>query len=312
MTYSIHLPEITMEESDGTTATFVIEPLHTGFGITLGNSLRRVLLSALSGAAITAFKIEEANHEFSTIEGVKEDLIEIMLNLKQVRFRVYSDQPQTLRISKKGKGVITASDIETNADVEVVNIDQHVATLDNKQAKLDIELRVEKGRGYVTADERKNDESEVGYIGIDSLFSPIKRVRYKVEHTRVGQITNLDKLLVEVTTDGTITPEDAVKQAGAILVEQFNVIAGGEAVSELTPAETETDTVDPDQEPNELDFSVEDLSLSPRTTNALVNNEIKSVRELLNMSDNELKNLKGFGAKAYQEVTQKLKELELR
>lgn len=308
MIHPIHLPEVSVKEADSNQATFVLEPLHTGFGVTLGNSLRRVLLSSLSGAAITGFKVEGAKHEFSTLEGVKEDLIEVMLNLKQVRFRVFSNEPQTLILNKKGKGKLTAGDIETNADVEVINPDQHIATLDNAKAKLSMELRVEKGRGYHSVDERKNGEDEIGLIAVDALYSPVTRVRYKVEHTRVGQVTNLDRLVLDLETDGSVSPEDALQQAANILVEQFGVVSGNTTIP--TAAESKESVAA--GEPAELDFSVEDLTLSPRTTNALVNNEISTVRQLLELSDGELKSLKGFGAKAYQEVVDKLKELELR
>ncbi|MEX0931978.1 MAG: DNA-directed RNA polymerase subunit alpha [Candidatus Saccharimonadales bacterium] len=310
MIHPIHLPEINVRESEGDSATFVLEPLHTGFGVTLGNSLRRVLLSSLAGAAITGFKVDGAKHEYSTLEGVKEDLVEIMLNLKQVRFRVFSDEQQTLTLKKKGQGAVTAKDIATNADVEIVNPDLHIATLDNAKAELNIELKVEKGRGYQTVDQRTDKNGEIGLIAIDALFSPIKKVRYKVENTRVGQITNLDKLVIDVETDGSVAPEDALQQAANILVDQFGVVGGN--TTSLSLQSKPEEVASEDGEPAEIDFSVEDLTLSPRTTNALVNNDINTVRQLIDLSDSELKSLKGFGAKAYQEVIDKLKELELR
>ncbi|MBI4101025.1 DNA-directed RNA polymerase subunit alpha [Candidatus Microgenomates bacterium] len=306
---TMHVPEITTTKDDGTNATFVVEPLHRGFGVTLGNSLRRVLMSSLDGAAVTAFKIEDISHEFSTLPGVKEDVVQITLNLKQLRFRLFSDEPQTVEVSKKGKGPLTGADIKTTADIEVVNPQQLIATLDNPKSSLNMFLRVEKGRGYSPVEERKAEELEVGMIAIDALFSPTKRVRYKVERTRVGQVTDLDKLTIDVATDGSMTPTDALQQGAAILVEQFAVVSGEKRYSLPGVAEGEAQEAD---EPAELNFGVEDLNLSPRTTNALMNNNITTVRDLIGLSDSELKNLKGFGAKAYQEVIGKLKELELR
>lgn len=309
MANAMHVPQITTQDENGSAATFAIEPLYRGFGITLGNSLRRVLLSSLEGAAITAFKVEGVSHEFSTLEGVKEDLVQVTLNLKQVRFKVFSDQPQTIELVKKGKGVVKAGDIAKTADVEVVNPDQHIATLDSPKASLSISLRVEKGRGYVPLEER-GEEPEVGMIAVDALFSPVKRVRYKVENTRVGQVTDLDKLTIDLETDGSITPSDAMSQAASILANQFATISGEQPAAAAAAGETEA-PVDAN-EPAELNFGIEDLNLSPRTTNALSNNKITTVRELLQVSDGELRELKGFGAKAYHEVVDKLKELELR
>ncbi len=306
---ALHLPEVTTVEDDGVNASFVLEPLYRGFGVTLGNAMRRVLMSSLEGAAITAFKVEGASHEFSSLAGVTEDIVEITLNLKRLRFRVFSDEPQVLELTKKGKGVVKAGDIKTNASVEVVNPDAPIARIDNDKATLKMQLRIEKGRGYHPVEDRHGEELEVGMIAIDALFSPVQRVRYNVTPTRVGQVTGLDKLTLEVTTDVAITPTEALQQAAAILVEQLSVIAGDARTSSNAPSASVTAA---DEEPDELNFSVEDLNLSPRTTNALINNSIMTVRELIQLSDSELKRLKGFGAKAYQEVADKLKELELR
>lgn len=302
--HGIHIPDTKATNETPTSATFTVEPLQRGYGVTLGNSLRRVLLSSLSGAAATAFSIEGASHEFTTIDGVKEDVLQITLNLKQLNFRVYSDEPQMLKISKKGKGPVTAADITANSEVEVVNQDQHIATLDNDKTKLDMTIQVEKGRGYTTVDERQA-QLPVGMIGLDAMYSPIERVRYKVENTRVGQVTDLDKLIIDIETDGTIAPKDALEQASSILVQQFEVLAGSELTSQAQADEDEP--VD-----EELAIGLDDLELSSRTTNALQKNEINTVGELAKLDDNELKNLKGFGAKAYEEVTAKLKELELK
>ncbi len=305
MLHPIALPELKLAHEEGNKATFAVEPLYPGYGMTLGNSLRRVILSSLGGAAVTAVKIEGVSHEFSTIEGVKEDVVEIILNLKKLRLRVFSDEPTTLTLTATGKGVVTAASIKANSEVEVVNPEQAIATLDNAKVKLTMELRVEKGRGYVPVEQREGEKLEVGMIAVDALYSPVQRVRYTVENTRVGQMTDLDRLMMEVETDGTITPREAVRQAAEILVEHFRVMAdqpSGSSAATTTEAAADGDV-------NKL--SVEELNLSPRTTNALVNNDIKSVRDLVKLSDQELRELKGFGAKAYDEVTDKLAELGL-
>jgi DNA-directed RNA polymerase subunit alpha len=299
--YAIHLPEISKSDENATQGTFVVEPLHRGYGVTLGNSMRRVLLSSLAGGAVTAFSVEGASHEFTSLEGVKEDVVQITLNLKRLRFRVYNDEPQTVTLKKKGKGEVTGADISGSADVEVANPDQVIATLDNDKTELNMTLQVEKGRGYVPVDER-HEQLPVGMIAIDALFSPVDRVRYKVENTRVGQITDLDRLSLDIITDGTITPSQAMQQAADILVNQFSVLAGTEGSGALEHSWEDGD---------ELAVSIEDLQLSSRTTNALQKNEITTVKDLVQLNESELKGLQGFGDKAYEEVTSKLKELEL-
>ncbi len=314
MSKLIHTPGVIKVDDHGkTSATFTIEPLHTGYGMTLGNSLRRVLLSSIAGAAVTNFKVEGATHEFTTLPHVKEDVVDIMLNLKNVRFKVFSDEPQTLRINKKGKGPVKASDIEKSADVEIVNPSQLIATLDDDKGKFVADLTVEVGRGYRPVDEtssRKNADM----IMLDAIFSPVTRVRYRVENTRVGQMTDLDKLLITVDTDGSITPSDAFEEAAAILVNQYTALAGQTRVEAGTLNNAGDDTVaasNEQDEPPELMTSIEDLNLSARTTNALVNNDIHTLKDLFSLSDSELRELKGFGNKALDEVKDKLAELEL-
>ncbi len=303
MLHPIQLPELKAIHEDGNKATFAIEPLYPGYGMTLGNSLRRVILSSLGGAAVTAVKIDSASHEFSTIEGVKEDVVEIILNLKKLRLRVFSDEPQFLMLTASGKGQVTAASIKATSDVEIVNPDQVIATLDNAKVKLGMEIKVEKGRGYVPVENREGEKLEVGMIAVDALYSPVQRVRYSVENTRVGQMTDLDRLVMEVETDGTITPHEAIAQASEILVEHFQVVAGNSVAGTSSAAhETGADT-------GAAKINVEEINLSPRTTNALVNNDIKSVKDLLKLSDTELRELKGFGAKAYDEVKDKIAEL---
>lgn len=305
MLYDIQLPSLKTIKEDGDRASFAIEPLYSGYGMTLGNSLRRVILSSLGGAAVTAVKIDNVAHEFSTINGIKEDVVEIILNLKKLRFKVYSDEPQFLVLTKKGKGSVTAADIKTNSDIEIVNKDLHIATIDNDKAQIGMEIKVEKGRGYIPVESREHEKLEVGMIAIDALYSPVKRVRYNVENTRVGQATDLDRLVIEVETDGSISPVDAVTQAAEILVSHFSVVAG-----QTAPAiSVDSEDVEDSNESNAAKIMIEEVNFSPRTTNALMNNDIRTMKDLLRLSDTELKELKGFGAKAYDEVREKIAEL---
>lgn len=318
MSNTIHTPGLVkVDEHSKSSATFSIEPLHSGYGMTLGNSLRRVLLSSIAGAAVTAFKIEGATHEFTSIKGVKEDVVDIMLNLKGIRFRVYGDEPQTLTISKSGKGTVTAKDIKTNADVEVVNPEHVIATIDDAKGKLVADLQVQVGRGYRTIEEAAAKKT-ADMIAVDSIFSPVLRVRYKVENTRVGQATDLDKLLISIDTDGSITPQDAFEEAAAILINQYTALAGKTRVEASDPLTAENANGGSEfggdmmgYEPTALNTSIEDLNLSARTTNALINNDIHTIRDLFALNDAELRDLKGFGSKALDEVKEKLAELEL-
>ncbi len=312
MSKQIHTPTLSkVDDHTTTSSTFVIEPLHTGYGMTLGNSIRRVLLSSIAGAAITAFKIEGATHEFTTVKGVKEDVVDIMLNLKGVRFRVYSQEPQTLRIVKKGKGVVTAKDIQLNADVEVVNPGHVIATVDDDKTTFTMDLVVETGRGYRSIDESAAKKAS-DMIALDAIFSPVLRVRYKVENTRVGQTTDLDKLLLTVETDGSITPRDAFEEANAILVNQYTALAGQTRVEAPAPLiDSAAKTGESGDEAPALMTPIEDLNLSARTTNALINNEIHTLKDLFSLGDAELRDLKGFGSKALDEVKEKMAELEL-
>jgi DNA-directed RNA polymerase subunit alpha len=314
MSKMIHTPSlVNVDDHSATSATFTVEPLHSGYGMTLGNSLRRVLLSSIAGASVTSFRIEGATHEFTTIPGVKEDVVDIMLNLKGIRFRVFGDEPQTIRLTKKGKGTITAKDIATNADVEVVNPSHVIATIDDDKVNFVMDLVVEAGRGYRTIEEGAVKKAS-DMIALDAIFTPVLRVRYKVENTRVGQVTDLDKLLITIDTDGSITPRDAFEEAAAILVNQYSALAGQTRVEMAPRTEAVTaglaDSMDSD-EPAELMTPIEDLNLSARTTNALVNNDIHTLKDLFSLSDAELRDLKGFGSKALDEVKEKMSELEL-
>lgn len=295
-----------VEEHSSTSATFIIEPLHAGYGNTLGNSLRRVLLSSIHGGAIVAFRVEGASHEFTTIKGIKEDVVDIMLNLKNVRLKVHTDEPIELRLEKKGAGPVTAADIKTTADVEVVNPDQVIATIDDPKVQIIMDLVADSGRGYRTIEDASQGRLHSDMIALDAVFSPVLRVRYKVDGTRVGRDTNLDKLLLTIETNGAISPKDAFEEASAILVNQYTALSGSTTV-EAAPAPGTPN----EEESNELNKPIEELDLSARTANALVNNDIRTVHDLVTLSEQELRELKGFGSKALDEVKDKLAELEL-
>ena len=307
MTKVIHNPALSnIEEISTNVATFDIEPLHAGYGNTLGNSLRRVLLSSIEGAAVVAFRIDGASHEFTTVPGIKEDVIDIMMNVKNIRLKSFSDKPVELRLEKKGAGVVTAGDIKTTADVEVVNPDQVICTIDDAKKTVIIDFVIDSGRGYQTIEDSSTKRLHSDMIAVDAIFTPVLRVRYKVDNTRVGQETNLDKLSVTVETDGSLTPREAFEQAAAILVNQYTALAGSTIVA-AAPALG----ADKDSEMNELNTPIEELNLTARTANALVNNDIRTVHDLVTLSEQDLRELKGFGSKALDEVKDKLAELEL-
>lgn len=304
MAKAIYNPALaSVDDISATSATFLIEPMHAGYGNTLGNSMRRVLLSSIRGGAIVAFRIEGATHEFTTVEGVKEDVVDIMLNLKGVRLRVHTDEPVELRLEKTG-GVITAGDIQANGEVEVVNPDHIIATIDDPNKTVIMDLVAEAGRGYQTIEESSVNRLHSDMIALDAIFTPVLRVRYKVDSTRVGDETNLEKLALTVETDGTLTPREAFEEAAAILVSQYSALAGSTVVTGA-PALGNDESDD-----SELDMSIEELNLSARTTNALINNEIRTIRDLVTLTEQDLRELKGFGSKALDEVRDKMAELE--
>jgi len=306
MSQAIHNPTLaSVDEHSATSASFVIEPLHTGYGMTLGNSLRRVLLSSIRGATITSFRIEGATHEFTTIPGVVEDVVDIMLNVKAIRFRCAVDEPVEVTLEKKGAGAVTARDIKLTADVEIVNPDAVICTIDDPKASIRIHFVVESGRGYRTLEESSTKRIHSDMIALDAFFSPVQRVRYKVETTRVGQATNLDKLILTVDTDGSIDPKDAFEEAAAILVNQYTALAGSTHV-EAAPSLIGGD----DEASNKLMMPIEEMNLSARTTNALINNEIRTINDLVTLSETDLRELKGFGSKALDEVKEALAGME--
>ncbi len=306
MSQAIHNPSLAqIEDHSASSATFVVEPLHTGYGMTLGNSLRRVLLSSIEGAAIVAFRVEGATHEFTTIKGVKEDVVDIMINLKNVRVRAHNDRPVELRLEKKGAGAVTAADIKLSDDIEVINPDAVICTIDDPKASVVIDLVIETGRGYRTIEDSGKSRMHSDMIALDAIFSPVLRVRYKVENTRVGQSTDLDKLLLTIDTDGSMSPREAFEEAAAILINQYTALAGSTRVESAPAPGSREESANA-----ELMTPIEDLNLTARTTNALINNDIRTINDLVTLSETDLRELKGFGSKALDEVKEKLAEME--
>ena len=301
----VQRPEIEEEAVVGDRSRFVVAPLEPGFGYTLGNTLRRTLLSRIPGAAITSVRIEGVQHEFATVPGVVEDVVDIILNLKGVVLRIEVDEPQTLYLSAKGKGDVTAGDIKASADVEVVNGDHHIASL-SSSGKLEIEMTCERGVGYRSAD-RNNKGDGIGVIPIDSIFSPVRKVAYTVGSTQVGQMTNFDRLVLDVRTDGSVTPRESISSAGKTLGELMGLFADfGEGVGlELGDIVT-AESTSPD-----LDLPIEALDLSERPRNCLRRAQIQTVGELVEQTADELLNITNFGQKSLEEVTAKLDELGL-
>lgn len=304
----IILPEIKTVKEDGNVGVFSIEPLYPGYGMTVGNSLRRVMLSSLPGAAVTSIKIKGASHEFATIPGVKEDVLAIVLNLKQLRVAIHQGDRHTLTLKVKGSKEVKASDIKTNADTEISNKDLYLFTITSDKTEVEMDIEVEIGRGYITSEERK-DKRSIGEIAVDSLFAPVQKVSYMVENTRVGQATNFDKITMQITTDGSIAPKDAMIESAKILVEQFSLIAGEREPTKIKSTKT-SGMPKKDEKVDEL--SVEEVDFSTRTINALIKNNIKTMGQLAKYSSDEVGSLRGMGAKAQEEIEEKLKELGLR
>lgn len=292
--------KVTTEDENGNYAKVIIEPLDAGFGHTLGNSIRRVLLTSLEGAAITSIKIEGVSHQFSAITGISEDVLQIILNIKQVRVRVHSDKPVKLFIKASGKKDVTAGDIQVLGEGEVVNPDQIIATLTTPTSKLNMEMTANRGKGYSKAEERKNGEVDV--ISIDALYSPIVAVNYTVDQTRVGRRTDFDKLIMEITTDGTLTPKEAVEESAKILVNSFKQIV--EPVAEVAE-EVFSDTSVSDEV---LKMTVDELDLPVRITNALRAIDVNTVEQLVNVSRSQLLKAKNLGSKSLGLVSEKLSE----
>jgi DNA-directed RNA polymerase subunit alpha len=292
---------------NGSYGKFVVEPLERGYGTTLGNSLRRILLSSLPGAAATSVKIEGVLHEFSTIPGVVEDTTEIILNLKRLSLKIHSDEEKTLTIDATGPAVVTAADIRVDSDVDVLNPDLHIATLADG-AKLFMEITANRGRGYVPADRNKKEDMEIGIIPIDSIYTPIERVNYTVENTRVGQVTNYDKLTLEVWTDGSIRPDEAVSLGAKILTEHLMLFVG------LTDKVRDTEIMiekEDDKKEKVLEMTIEELELSVRSYNCLKRAGINTVQELCSKTEEEMMKVRNLGRKSLEEVQEKLEDLGL-
>jgi len=285
---------------------FTCEPLERGYGITLGNSLRRVLLSSLQGSAVTFVRIEGALHEFTTIEGVVEDVTDVILNIKALRLRMTDANPRTLTINKQGEGAVKASDIEAPTGVEVLDPDQHIATL-SKEGQLKLEMTVAMGRGYATADQNKSESTPIGIIPIDSLFSPVQKVNYRVTNARVGQRTDYDRLILEVWTDASVKPDDAVAFAAKILKEQLSIFINREEIEEAAPAEPSEE----DKLNEYLWRSVDELELSVRSANCLQNANIHYIGDLVQKTEAEMLKTKNFGRKSLKEIKEILAQMGL-
>lgn len=298
--------ECTEMAEDNKFGRFVIEPLERGFGHTLGNSLRRVLLNSLPGAAVTSVNIDGVAHEFSTIPGVKEDVTEIILNFKQLSLKLYAEQVKTLEIDAVGPCDVTGADIRVDDEVEIINPEQHIATL-GEGAKLHIQLTVDKGRGYVSSDKNKNSQMPIGVIPIDSIYTPIRKVNYIVQDTRVGQITDYDKLTMEIWTDGSIKPDEAMALSARILTEQLSLFTGLSAqampISMKEPEDNKSEKA--------LEMTIEDLDLSVRAYNCLKRAGINTVQELTQRNEDEMMKVRNLGKKSLEEVEQKLQALGL-
>lgn len=305
----IEKPKIETVElnEDAKYGKFVIEPLECGYGTTLGNSLRRILLSSLPGAAVTAIQIDGVLHEFSTVEGVVEDVTTIILNLKKLALKIYSEEEKTLEIDVQGEGIVTAADITHDSDVEILNPDLHIATL-AKDAHFRVRLTAKRGRGYTPADANKSEDQPIGVIPIDSIYTPVSRVTYQVEKTRVGQVANYDKLTLDVWTDGSIGPKEAISLGAKILTEHLNIFVG--LTDEAQNAEIMVEKEE-DQKEKVLEMTIEELDLSVRSYNCLKRAGINTVQELANKTEEDMMKVRNLGRKSLEEVKHKLEELGL-
>lgn len=305
----IEKPRIDTEKltEDGKYGRFVVEPLERGFGNTLGNSLRRVLLSSLEGCAVTSIKIDGVLHEFSTIPGVKEDVTEIVLNMKSVVAKLYETSPKVVEISAQGPCVVTAGDIKCDSEVEILNPEQHIATL-GEDAKLNMEITIDKGRGYIPAERNKliSGNNVIGVLPIDSIYTPILKVNYTVDNTRVGQITDYDKLTLDVWTNGVINAQEAVSLAAKVLTEHLNLFVN--LSDKASSAEVMVEKDDKGKE-KILEMTIEDLDLSVRSFNCLKRAGINTVEDLINKSEEDMMKVRNLGRKSLEEVIQKLNSL---
>lgn len=326
----ITLPEKpVIVKQEGDFAVFEIRACYPGYGMTLGNAIRRVLLSSLEGAAITSVKISGTNHEFSTIDGVLEDVVEIMLNLKKVRFKMFSEEPVKLTLKANKEGKVTAGDIAKADNVEVVNKNAHIATITDKKVTLEMELKIEKGVGYLPVEQQEIEKAELGTIGVDAIFTPIKSVNYKVENMRVGKMTNFDKLTLEIETDGSRTPEDAFREAVMLLVEHFDLFGDFATAKEEKQEEVETaaeaaeepkkeekkvaklEAIAEEKKQDVLKTPLEEFNISARVIKVLQENKIKTVGKVVAKTEEDLKELPGMGDKGIKEIKKAIGKLGL-
>jgi len=298
-------PKVEYAELSDTYAKLVVEPLERGFGVTVGNALRRVLLSSISGAAVTSVKIEGVLHEFSTVPGVVEDVTQILLNLKEVTLRLHTDKPKLLRLEAKGKREVTAADIQPDPEVEVLNPDLLIATLDRKDARLAMEIVVERGKGYVPAEKHRRSEYVIGVIPVDSIFSPVQKVNYTVEDTHVGAGAELERLVLEVWTNGAVRPDEAIGEASRLLIDHFRLVGGIPEGEGPSPGPTDPEMA------RLLQTPIEELELSVRPYNCLKRAGIHTIGDLVQRTEEEIANVKNFGRKSLEEVTEKLRALGL-
>ena len=303
----IEKPRIETEEMSDTYGRFVVEPLERGYGTTLGNSLRRILLSSLPGAAVTSVRIDGVLHEFSTISGVVEDTTDIVLNLKSLIVKMHEDQPTTLRLVAEGEGPVTAGDIQAPSSVEILNPDLHIATL-AEGGRLEMEITVAKGRGYVPAEKNKSADQPIGVIAVDSIFTPVRRVNYRVEDTRVGQVTDYDRLILEVWTDGSIAPNEAVSLSAKILTEHLRFFISLDEQADGVEIMVEKEQ---EQKDRLLEMTIEELDLSVRSYNCLKRAGINTVEELTRRTEDDMMKVRNLGKKSLQEVKEKLEALNL-
>jgi DNA-directed RNA polymerase subunit alpha len=300
------VPKIVHEEVDDLRGVFVMEPLDRGFGYTFGNSLRRVLLSSLEGAAVTSVKIEGVAHEFTTLPGVREDVTDIILNFKNLISRLHGESPEVeVRLQKKGAGTVTAGDIEAPAELEILNPELEIAHLSDK-GRLEITLTIGRGRGYVPAENNRGPEHTIGVIPVDSIFSPVRRVSYDVEAARVGQRTDYDKLTLDVTTDGSIDPRDAIGQAAEILIRQLAIFTDLDAIEGLTEAGSSSEQAEAPLAHGMENFPIEELELGVRSYNCLKRVGIETIGDLVTKTENELAAIPNFGKKSIEEVKETL------
>ncbi|MFA5392245.1 MAG: DNA-directed RNA polymerase subunit alpha [Candidatus Paceibacterota bacterium] len=288
---------------------FEIEGLYPGYGTTLGNSLRRVLISSIEGTAVTSFKIEGVQHEFSSIPNMVESVLDVMLNLKQLRVKLYTNEPQILKLDISGEKEILAKDFEKNSMAEILNPDLHIATLTDKKAKLTMEITAEKGLGYVLAEERRKEKLPIGTIALDAIFSPIQKVNFKLENMRVGERTDYNRLIIEIETDGSLNPDEALTKAANILKEHF-ILIENKFASKEEEIKTSVSSAFKREKKEPKDILIEDLELSSRTKKALISNGVKTLARLLRYREEKLSTLEGLGAKSIEEVKKILKNLE--